>query len=274
MKPPPFAYEDPEALEGALTILADHGDETVVIAGGQSLVPLLNLRLARPERVLDPRRIESLHDWHLDAHGLRVGAMVRAATLEASPRVAREMPGLHRALAQIGHPQIRARTTIGGSLCHADPAAELPAVLLALDGHVTLASAAGIREVAALDFFTGAFTTARRSDELLISATFPAFAGQVTTVEVCRRSGDFAMAGAVVAVDRPQAARIALFGVGDRPERVGGAESAVIAGASAADVAAIVRGAVSPRSDVHGSASYRRHLAGVVVSRALEELGA
>ncbi|MEO5838063.1 MAG: FAD binding domain-containing protein [Acidimicrobiales bacterium] len=274
MKPPPFTYEDPEALDRALALLAEHGDDTVVLAGGQSLVPLLNLRLARPEWVLDPRRIASLHDWHLDSNGLRVGAMVRAATLEASPRVTSKMPGLHRALVQIGHPQIRARTTIGGSLCHADPAAELPAVLLALDGHVTLASTAGIREVAARDFFTGAFTTARRSDELLISAMFPIVPGRVTTVEVCRRAGDFAMAGAVVAIDQRRAARIALFGVGDRPERVADAEAAFVAGASTADVAAIVRAAVSPRSDVHGSAPYRRHLAGVVVTRALEELGA
>jgi carbon-monoxide dehydrogenase medium subunit len=274
MKPPPFAYEDPEALEGALAILAEHGDDTVVLAGGQSLVPLLNLRLARPDRVLDPRRIASLHEWHLDTDELRVGAMVCAATLEASARVAAEMPGLHRALVQIGHPQIRARTTIGGSLCHADPAAELPAVLLALDGYVTLASTTGTRDVAARDFFAGAFTTTRRSDELLISATFPTFAGRATTFEVCRRSGDFAMAGAVVALDERRTARIALFGVSDRPERVAAAESALVGGAAANDVAAIVRAAVSPRSDVHGTAPYRRHLAGVVVARALEELGA
>jgi aerobic carbon-monoxide dehydrogenase medium subunit len=272
MKPPPFAYEDPASLEGALALLAERGDDTVVLAGGQSLVPLLNLRLARPECVLDPRRIASLHAWTLDADALCVGSMVTAATIEASAAVAGAMPGLHRALTQIGHPQIRARTTIAGSLCHADPAAELPAVLIALDGFVTLASVGGTRDVAARDFYVGAFATTRRPDELLVSATFPMFVGPSTTVEVCRRPGDFAMAGAFVALDALRSARIALFGVSDRPERVTEAEAAVVAGASADDIAGIVRNAIAPRSDVHAGGTYRRHLAGVVVTRALAEL--
>lgn len=272
MKPPPFSYVDPDTLDAALAVLAEHGDDATVLAGGQSLIPLLNLRLARPEVVLDLRRVASLGDWSADDGCLRAGAMVPIAVLERSAAVAAEHPGLHRSFGWIAHSQIRARTTVGGSLAHADPAAELPAALVALEGRVQLISAArGARDVAAAEFFLGPFSTARLSDELVTMAQFPKLEARSTVVEVARRPGDFAIAGAFVALGST-IARIVVFGVHDRPFRVREAEDAALSGASPADVAAIVRGAVSPQADTHASAAYRRHLAGTVVARALEEL--
>lgn len=272
MKPPAFEYADPATLDEALAVLAAHGDDVVVLAGGQSLIPLLNLRLARPEVVLDLRRIASLGCWEASADALEVGAMVRLAALERDPSIAVSHAGLRRALGFIGHEQIRERATVGGSLSHADPAAELPAVLVALEGSVRVMSAArGARVIAAGDFFGGAFSNTRAPDELVVSARFPRLDALSTVVEVARRPGDFAMAGAFVALGAGFA-RVALFGVHDRPMRVTSAEAAAVAGATLAEVAALVRAAVSPNADVHASASYRRHLAGTVVARALAEL--
>lgn len=272
VKPPPFAYADPDTLEAALDLLAAHGDDVAILAGGQSLVPLLNLRLARPELVVDLRRIGGLDSFALAPDGLVCGAMVRMAALERSAEVAAAMPGLHAAIGRVAHRQIRERATVGGSLSHADPAAELPAALLALDGSVVYRSARGEREVAAADLFTGPFGTTRAPDELLVRARFARIPGTSTTVvEVARRPGDFAMAGAFVVVG-DGLARVALFGVADRPVRIHDAEDAIVAGAPDDDVASIVRASVEPRADVHATAAYRRHLAGTVVARALAEL--
>ena len=272
MKPAPFDYYDPDSVEEVLDLLAEHGDDAAVLAGGQSLVPLLNLRLARPAVVIDLRRLP-VDAPVLDDGAVRVGATVTVTGLLSAPELEVLGPGVGEALHAIGHPQIRNRGTVGGSLAHADPAAELPAVLLALDGTVTLRSRSGQREVAAAQLFEGHFSTSRRPDELLISVTFPRFDGPSTTVEVARRPGDFALVGVFVA-RRDGETRIGAFGVGDRPVRLAAAEEAAGAGAAPRDVAEIVRGALDPRDDIHASGAYRRHVAGTLVARALERLAA
>jgi carbon-monoxide dehydrogenase medium subunit len=272
VKPAPFDYYDPDSVEQVLDLLAERGDDAVVLAGGQSLVPLLNLRLARPAVVIDLRRLP-VDAPALDGRAVRVGATVTVTGLLRAPALDALGAGVSEALHAIGHPQVRNRATVGGSLAHADPAAELPAVLLALEGTVTLRSRSGQREVPAADLFEGHFSTSRRPDELLTSVTFPRFDGPSTTMEVARRPGDFALVGVFVA-RRDGETRIAAFGVGDRPVRLPAAEEAAAAGAALRDVAEIVRGALDPRDDIHASGAYRRHVAGTLVARALERLAA
>jgi aerobic carbon-monoxide dehydrogenase medium subunit len=273
MKPAAFEYRAPDTLEGCLDVLAEVGDDAAVIAGGQSLVPLLNMRLARPLVVVDPRKVAALRARPSPNH---LGALVTAAELEDDPVVG-------PAVRHIGHPQIRNRTTVGGSLAHADPAAELPAALVALEGSVVLRSRdGGERTVAAAEFFDGPFQTVRRPDELLTAVDLGPLAAagpgavatglRTTVVEVARRPGDFALVGAFVARTADGRCRIALFGVDGRPVRAGAAEAAVVGGARPAEAAALVGAELHPGSDVHASAAYRRHVAGVVVERALEAL--
>lgn len=278
MKPAPFAYADPDSIEEVCALLAEAGDDAAVIAGGQSLVPLLNLRLARPELVIDLRRVPGLGAFRLDADGLHAGAMARASAVEHDP-AAPDLPGLVAALHHVGHPQIRNRTTFGGSLAHADPAAELPALLLALDGTVTLTAATGARVVPADEFLAGPFMTSRRSDEVVTAAHFPRFRGRVIVTEAARRPGDFAMAGVVVAVAGAEPVvdtRVVVFGVSGRPRRVAGAETALVGRRldddAVTSAVAAVRAGVNPTGDVHASADYRRHVAGELVRRALEQL--
>jgi aerobic carbon-monoxide dehydrogenase medium subunit len=281
MKPAPFSYHDPVTLDEAVALLAEHGDDAAVLAGGQSLVPLLSMRLARPEVVVDPRRVPGLTDVVADGSGVRCGALATSSAVELDPAVGRALPGLVTALGYVGHPQIRNRGTIGGSIAHADPAAELPALLVALDGTVALRSTAGARRVAAADLFVGAFTTTRRSDELLTEVHFPAFAGATTVEEVCRRPGDFALAGAAcglaLADDGSVAdARIALFGVGDRPVRAHDAEASLVGrpadATGIAEAARLATAGLDPPDDDHAPADYRRAVAAVVVERALRRL--
>jgi carbon-monoxide dehydrogenase medium subunit len=272
MKPAPFDYHDPETVEEVVDLLADRGDDAVVLAGGQSLVPLLNLRLARPAVVVDLRRLPKEMPIVVEG-GVQIGAMVSVTDLLAAPVSERLGAGVAQALRMIGHPQIRNRGTVVGNIAHADPAAELPAVLAALDGVVTLRSRSGERQVVAADFFDGPFSTARQADELLTSVMLPAFDGPSTTIEVARRPGDFALVGVFVA-QRQGEARIAAFGVGDRPMRLRGAEEAVNAGAAPAEIARLVRDALDPQDDVHASGAYRRHVAATLVTRALEQLAA
>jgi carbon-monoxide dehydrogenase medium subunit len=272
VKPAPFAYHDPDTVEEVLDLLAEHGDDAVVLAGGQSLVPLLNLRLARPSIVIDLRRLP-VEPPALDNGAVRVGSIVTVTGLLAAPVLGELGAGCAEALRAIGHPQIRNRGTVGGSLAHADPAAELPAVLLGLNGSVTLRSRSEQREVAATELFDGAFSTTRRPDELLTSVTLPILDGPSTTLEVARRPGDFALAGVFVA-HHGHEARIAAFGVGDRPVRLAAAEEAAAAGAEPGEAAELARQAIAPRDDVHASGAYRRHVAGTLVARAIERLAA
>lgn len=280
MKPAPFTYLDPPDLDGVLAALAEHGDDAAVISGGQSLLPLMNLRLARPDVVVDPRRVPGLRSIEVDDDAVLVGAMVTASELLADSRVANALPGLAHAVACIGHVQIRNRTTIGGSVAHADPSAELPAVLVGCDGEVVLRSVSGERVVAADAFFDGSFSTTRRPDELVVAVRFAVPPGRTGWDEIARRPGDFALAGlfAAVAVDdgTVTAARLAFSGLGDRPVRAVGAEQSLLGrpldGAGVDACADAVLAEVAPADDVHASAAHRAALAAALVRRLLPGL--
>jgi carbon-monoxide dehydrogenase medium subunit len=280
VKPAPFTYLDPPDIDGVLSALAEHGDDAAVISGGQSLLPLMNLRLARPEVVVDPRRVPGLGSIEVGDDAVVVGAMVTASTLLADSRVADALPGLTQAVACIGHVQIRNRTTVGGSVAHADPSAELPAVLAGCDGEVVLRSVEGERTVAAADFFDGSFSTTRRPDELVVAVRFPVPPGRTGWDEVARRPGDFALAGlfAAVGVERGVVshARLSFSGLGDRPFRAVGAEQVLLGrpldAASVDDCADAVLAEAAPADDVHATAAHRAALAAALVRRLLPGL--
>ncbi len=264
-----------------LTLLAEYGDEAKVLAGGQSLVPLLNLRLARPSVVVDLGAVDGLARQERVDGRLLLGPMTRQRAVETSPDVAAACPLLVEAIRHIGHVQIRHRGTVGGSLAHADPAAEFPAVALALDAEMVARSTRGERVVAAQDFFDGPFTTTLQPDELLVEVRVPVTEGrcQMAFLEQARRTGDFAVAGVAAVVrfepgsTRVAAAGLAALGVGPTPIRLRDAEAAVLGSelddAAVAAAAAAAAAAVSPFTDLHADADYRRYLVGVLVSRAL-----
>jgi len=265
VKPARFDYVAAASTDEALEAIAD--DEAKVLAGGQSLVPLLNMRLARPSLLVDVNRVPDLDRVELDGN-VRIGALARQADVLASPAAA-AVPVLAAALRHVGHPATRSRGTIGGSLAHADPAAELPAVLLALDGEVVARSTTGERTIGAEAFFTGPFTTALRPDELLTDLVLPWQESRPFGFsELSRRHGDFALTGAIVML-RP--ARVVLFGLGGAPERRVPAEQALDEGAPAAEVAELATRDLAPVDDVHADGAYRRRVAAVLVHRAVEE---
>ena len=279
MKPPVFEYTAVRSIDEAVAELRQHGDAAKLLAGGQSLVPLLNMRLAAPERLIDLNRVPELAFITVRDGGLAVGAMTRQRAVERSTLAAAQVPLLADALPWVGHFQIRNRGTVGGSLSHADPAAELPAVALCLDARFTARGPAGVRTLAAGEFFVAQLTTALAPTELLTEVWFPAPpAGSGSAwIELARRHGDYALVGVAAVVtlagDRVREARLALTGVGDRPVRARAAE-ARLAGESLtpsvlADVAEAARQAIEPGSDIHASAAYRRHVAGVLVGRAI-----
>jgi carbon-monoxide dehydrogenase medium subunit len=281
MKPSAFEYRAVVSIEEAVDSLSEHGDDAKVLAGGQSLVPLLALRLARPEFVIDINGVTELTSVS-DDDGLRLGALVRHRTIERSSSVMGANPLLSTAASFVGHAAIRNRGTIGGSIAHGDPAAELPTVLIAMDGMVELTSRRGTRTVAATDFFQGFLSTALESDELLSAVRFPAWppgAGW-SFQEFSRRSGDFAVVG-VAAVLRVGSngliddARVALSGVAGTPLRARAAEELLLGAEPSEDRWAEAGWAAAadlePPSDLHGTSAYRRHLAGILVRRALEE---
>jgi carbon-monoxide dehydrogenase medium subunit len=281
VKPPPFEYEQVESLDEAFELLTENADDAKVLAGGQSLIPLLSLRLTHPEMLIDINRIESLASWD-DSAGLRIGALVRHRVAERAPEMVAANPLLAAAVKYIGHAAIRNRGTIGGSVAHADPAAELPAVMMALDGEMECLSRRGTRRLAAADFFLGYLTTALEPDELLVAVQLPAWvAGSGWSFrEFSRRSGDFAIAGAAVVLQLDGAgaiadARIALSGVADTAVRATGAETLLIGQSPSEEAwAAAAAAAVAdlePPADLHGSASYRRHVAASMVRAALQE---
>jgi len=242
-----------------------------VLAGGQSLVPLLNMRLARPSLLVDVNRVPGLDEIEVDG-SVRIGALARQADVLASAAAGAAIPLLATVLRHVGHPATRSRGTIGGSLAHADPAAELPAVLLALDGEVVMSSPGGERTLSADALFTGPFTTALRPDELLTAVALPRQEGRAFGfAELSRRHGDFALAGAIVLL-RP--ARIVLFGLGCGAERALEAERALQEGAGAAEVAELATRDLDPVDDVHADGSYRRRAAAVLVRRATEQAAA
>lgn len=274
MKPPPFDYVAPTSLDEALDALAEHGEDAKVLAGGQSLIPLLSLRLARPTALIDLNRVEELRGITVNG-SVEIGAMTRHRAVERSDELARAVPLLAAAVPYIGHTAIRTRGTIGGSIAHADPAAELPAVALALDATFEVRSSSrGARTITAEDLFAGYFTTSLEPDEILVSVRFPVAAPgtKVSVHEMARRHGDFAMV-AVMASRSPEGDhRIALVNVADRPHRARAAEDAANAGADPAEVADLATRDLEPVSDLHASSAYRTHVAGVLVRRALADL--
>ena len=271
MKPPAFTYHRPRSLEEALDTLASLGAEGKVLAGGQSLVPLMSMRLAAPAHLVDVNHVPGLDTVEVDEAAVRVGALARHSRVEHDRAAYDAAPLLRQALRHVAHPTIRNRGTTVGSLVHADPAAEMSAVLRLLDGSVTLRDAEGTREVAAAAFFTGPMESAVRPGELAVAATFrrpPAGSGSAF-VEVARRHGDYAMCGVGALVTPGGAgvtARVALICVGDGPVLVELGDPA-----DPARVRDLVDAAIDPEADIHASADYRRHLAHVLVRRALAE---
>jgi carbon-monoxide dehydrogenase medium subunit len=266
MIPAQFDYVAAESATHALDLLAQHGDDAKLLAGGHSLLPMMKLRLAQPEVLIDIGGLDELAGVSVDGDELVVGATTRHADLAASEQVRADAPLLAYAASQVGDPQIRHRGTIGGSLSHADPAADLPLALLALGGSVELQGPGGNRTVGADDFFLGFLETAIQPDELLTAVRIPRRPGVPWGYQkFVRRANDWAIVG-VAAVD----GRIALANMGPKPLRATAAEEALAGGASAADAAQHAADGTSPGEDMHADREYRRHLAKVLTRRALE----
>ena len=278
VKPAAFQYLAPHSVEEAVAFLSEHGEEAKLIAGGQSLVPMMAFRLATPSVLIDLNGITELEHARIDGDVLVLGAMARHAGVEALESLARRAPIIAEGVALIGHPAIRNRGTVGGSLAHADPAAEWPGILLALDGEVEATGPGGRRAVAAAALFDTYFTTTLQPDELITEVRLPLPGGGSAFVEFARRHGDFALAGVAAVLRRSNEGtvdevRIALIGVSDTPVRAGTAES-LLRGAeptddALAEAARAVDADIDPLSDVHGSSAYRRGLAAAMTRRAL-----
>jgi carbon-monoxide dehydrogenase medium subunit len=258
MKPPPFDYHAPASLAQAIALRADLGSDSALLAGGQSLVPVLNMRLARPAALIDLNRVAELDYVRVQDGSIAVGAMTRLRRLELDDGAHAANPLLREALEHVAHAIIRNRGTVGGSVAHADPAAELPAVLVALGGSVVATGPGGTREIAADDLFEFHFTTTLEPGEILTEVRFPALApgDGYAFVEMSRRHGDYALAG-VACVLRGDSVRLGLTGVGPTP---------VLVESGDPDEAAA---ACRPASDIHATADYRRDLVRVLVGRAV-----
>ena len=266
MIPAQFEYVAADSAEHAISLLVSHGDDAKLLAGGHSLLPMMKLRLAAPELLIDIGGLSELAGVATDGDELVIGATTRHADLAASELVRAEAPLLAYAAAQVGDPQIRHRGTIGGSLSHADPAADLPMALVALGGSVTLQGPGGTRTVPADDFFLGYFETVVQPDEVLVAVRVPRRPGVPWGYQkFVRRANDWAIVG-VAAID----GRIALANMGPTPLRAIAAEQALAAGASVADAAEHAADETSPGEDMHADREYRRHLARVLTRRALE----
>ncbi|HET6780991.1 MAG TPA: xanthine dehydrogenase family protein subunit M [bacterium] len=278
MKPAPFKYSAPETVLETLALLREHGQDGKLLAGGQSLVPLLNMRLARPSVIVDLNAVHELSYIKEDNGDVVIGAMTRQRDAELSPLVTRRLPLLAEALGYVGHPQVRNRGTIGGSIAHADPSAELPAVAAALGARMVVRGPKGRRVVESEKFFLALLTTALGPDELLVEVRFPAHQKMGTAfLEVARRHGDYALAGVAAILsadgDSIKDCRLAFTGVGPGPVRIPEAEAAVtgnrLTSKILSEVRQIVAGRLDPDSDVHASVEYRKHVAGVLAVRAL-----
>ena len=282
MKAPRFAYARPASIAEALALLAEHKDDARVLAGGQSLVPMLNFRVAAPKVLVDINRIAGLAGVKVTRNHIRIGALTRHVELERSTDIARHLPLIAAAMPHIAHPAVRNRGTFGGSCALADPAAELPACALALGATFVVAGRKGERRVTAQEFFRGLYATALKAGELLVAAEFPlpkpAYA--CAFGELARRHGDYAMVG-VAAHGSTQGqkfsdVRVALFGVGDRPVRAARLERALDGRPAAAktieDALAALDSDLDPRADLHASAATKRHLAKVLAGRVLKNM--
>jgi aerobic carbon-monoxide dehydrogenase medium subunit len=279
VKPAPFAYYAPETVAETVAVLAEFGDEAKLLAGGQSLMPMLSLRLARPERLVDVNRVAGLGGARRSDGVLVVGATTRHATLERDPAIGEAVPLLRKAAPYIGHFQIRNRGTLGGSLAHADPSAELPAVVRVLDAEIEVTGPGGQRRIPAAEFFETVFTTTLEADELVTAVRFPVWGpgSGFAVEEVARRHGDFALVGALAAVQvidgRLERVALAMTGMGSGPERAEAAEQS-LRGSSVADVDAEAVGAqvvagLQPPGDVHAGAAYRKRVGAALIARAL-----
>jgi carbon-monoxide dehydrogenase medium subunit len=282
MKPSAFDYHAPDSIDEAVALLAELGDGAKVLAGGQSLVPMVSLRLAYFDHLVDIGRIDALRGIHSEADAIVIGATTVDAAVEHDPEVAARAPLVARATPLIGHFQIRNRGTLGGSIAHADPAAEYPAIALALDAELEAVSPRGRRRIPASAFFDGFWSTSLAEDELLVSVRFPSWRGRCGFAirEFARRFGDFAIAGAVVAVqldddDRIARCAVGLLGLGPTPLRATAAENAAVGERVDLAVDEIGQLALSELteipSDLHGSASYRRRVGAAMVTRAWQE---
>ena len=284
MKPPPFDYRRPDSVEEALADLSTYGGDSAILAGGQSLIPLLNLRFARPDVVIDINRIAGLDDVQINAESVVVGALTRARDLERHAEVKKVLPVLAQAISQVAHPQIRHRTTIGGNISHADPSSELPGVLAALDGSIRLISESGTREVPWDQFFETVFTTAKRTNEMVSEVIFPRCEGwSFVFNEVARRQGDYPLTGLCTGLlirdGHVLEARLAAVAVSDRPVRLVEAEAALVGVAVDDEVAlrSACRAAAEcpePMTDLHGSGDYRRGLLVTLTRRSVLDLAA
>jgi carbon-monoxide dehydrogenase medium subunit len=289
MKPAPLDYEAPTQIGDAVALLADTDRDAVVLAGGQSLMPMLNLRLAHPDLLVDLRRIEGLDGIRLEDERILIGAMATKRSVEQSTLVRDRQPLLHAATKLVGHPQIRNRGTVGGSMAHADPAAEYPAAAVICDMEMRVVGPQGERMIAAADFFDGYLSTALEPGEILVEVCVPVLSEGTgwSFNELSRRHGDFAMVGAAVTIGldgsagldgspRCSDARIVVFAVGSTPVRAHGAEDLINGEEPRAELfaraaAAMAEALEEPMSDVHASAEYRRNLAEVLVERGLSE---
>ncbi len=279
MKLPEFAYEAPATIAEAVGLLAEYQDEASVLAGGQSLVPLLALRLARPAVLVDINGVHQLSGISVTDGWVSIGALTREYMAEESETVTQAVPLLAAALPLIGHEAIRNRGTIGGSLAHADPAAELPAVALALDAEFVVRSSSGERVIPAAEWFQGYLSTARRPDEILAEVRFPAAGPNCGAAfqEVSRRHGDFAMVGIAVSLTLSDgtisAARLAFSGLADVPVRAPEAEDFLVGEHPSAELheeaARRATAGIDPPADLHGSSEYRKKVAATLVRRGL-----
>ena len=285
MKLPPFDYACPTTLPEAIELLASQDGDAKAIAGGQSLVPMLAFRLAQPTLLVDLRKLADLRGIRISDAGVTLGAMVRWRDIEDDDRLETAHPLLKAAIAHVAHYQIRNRGTVGGSIAHADPAAEMPGIAITCDAEIAVVGKSGAHVIQAADFFQGALTTALTPDEIIVEIRLPAWpAGRRWGFqEFARRRGDFAMAAAAVFYDqdargKARNAHVGVIGVGDRPLRLTAVEDVLngesIDEATIAKADAATSAAVDPQDDIHASAAYRRSLVGTMVERALKNASA
>ena len=284
MKLPPFDYACPTTLPEAIQLLASN-DDAMAIAGGQSLVPMLAFRLSQPSLLVDLRKLADLRGIRISDAGVTLGAMVRWRDIEDDERLETAHPLLKAAISHVAHYQIRNRGTVGGSIAHADPAAEMPGIAMTCDAEIAVVGKSGAHVIQAADFFQGALTTALTTDEIIVEIRLPAWpAGRRWGFqEFARRRGDFAMAAAAVFYDQDERgkarnAHVGVIGVGDRPLRLTAVEDVLngesIDEATIAKADAATSAAVEPQDDIHASAAYRRSLVGTMVERALKSAAA
>jgi carbon-monoxide dehydrogenase medium subunit len=285
MKLPPFDYACPATISEAVQLLASRDGDAKALAGGQSLVPMLAFRLAQPALLVDLRKLADLRGIRISDKGVTLGAMVRWREIEDDERLATAHPLLQAAISHVAHYQIRNRGTVGGSIAHADPAAEMPGIAMTCDAEIAVVGKSGAHVIQAADFFQGALTTALTSDEIIVEIRLPAWPKRRRWgfQEFARRRGDFAMAAAAVFYDQDDSgkatnAHVGVIGVADRPLRLPAVEDVIngrtIDEATIAAADAATSASVDPQDDIHASAAYRRSLVGTMVERALQHAAA